>query len=236
MKKLLLTCALLCCSAAYLAFAATSYDNNEYQRKSRAYSELAQNAYDEGDYDGAVEYAREAEMNAELSTAFIEKMLARASAEKALFQARTRLAWAKTEMRAEQFFPSAVSSAEQYIASADARFTAEEYTAAGSDAQLALDALAVVTKIVPLPGYYRVDLWDPSRDCFWNIAKNPAIYGDPLLWEKLYEANRADLKRPSDPNLLMPGMIMTIPSIKGEYREGTYDPSVKYDSFKSQTK
>ena len=31
-------------------------------------------------------------------------------------------------------------------------------------------------------------------------------------------------------------MIVKIPSIKGEYREGTYDPSVKYESFKSQVK
>lgn len=234
MKRLLLTFVLLSCSAAYLAFAATSYDNNEFQRKSRAYSALATKAYDEGDYDGAVEYAREAENNAELSAAFIEKMLARASAEKILFQARTRLAWAKGEMRAEKFFPSAVSSAEQYIASADERFTSEEYTAAGTDAQLALDALSVIRKIVPLPGFYKVDSWDPARDCFWNIAKNPAIYGDPFLWEKLYEANRSGLKRPSDPNLILPGMIVTIPSIKGEYREGTYDPAAKYEPFKAK--
>ena len=35
---------------------AVSYDDNEYQRKSRAYTELAAKAYDEGDYEASIEY------------------------------------------------------------------------------------------------------------------------------------------------------------------------------------
>ena len=46
---------------------AVSYDDNEYQRKSRAYTELAAKAYDEGDYEAAIEYSKLAESYAQQS-------------------------------------------------------------------------------------------------------------------------------------------------------------------------
>ena len=39
------------------------------------------------------------------------------------------------------------------------------------------------------------------------------------------------MPKPNDPNLIMPGMKMEIPSITGEYREGVYSPSKKYDGY-----
>ncbi len=231
MKKLVIALALLVYFAASGVFAATSYDNNEYQRKSRMLSASADRAFDEGDYDAAAQYAREAEENARLSAAFIEKMLAKASAEKAIQDAKAKLAWAR-DLNAEKNFPSAFAEAEGYVAKADAGYQSEEYVAAEEDALLAIESLSVIREIVPLPAFYTVDSWDPDRDCLWNIAKNPAIYGNPYLWEKLYEANRRKLKRPDNPHLLMPGMVVTIPSISGELREGMYDPNKKYEPFK----
>ncbi len=230
MNKSIIALAVLVCFAASGAFAATSYDNNEYQRKSRALSASAERAFDEGDYDAAARYAREAEENARLSAAFIEKMLAKASAEKAIAEAKLKLDWAR-DLNAEKNFPSAYSQAEGYVTDADAGFAAESYAAAEKDALLAIEALSVVREILPLPAFYTVDSWDPDRDCLWNIAKNPAVYGNPFMWEKLYEANRKKLKRPDNPHLLMPGMIVTIPSVRGELREGMYDPSRKYEPF-----
>ena len=234
MKRSILILA-ACVFCASLPLFAATYDNNEYQRKSRAYSELATKAYDDGDYDAAVEYAKQSEENASLSAAFIEKMMARADSQTLLYTAHTRLTWAK-EKKADKFFPAAFESATASVASGDELFAAENYADAKARAQAALDQLAVVREIVPLPEFYAVTQWHSSKDCLWNIAKNPAVYGDPLLWDELYKANKKDLKRPADPNLLAPGMIVKIPSIKGEYREGTYDPSVKYESFKSQVK
>jgi nucleoid-associated protein YgaU len=235
MKKFLVALIALTCFAATGAFAVTSYDNNEYQRKSRELSAAAERSFDEGDYDAAVTYAAEAEENARLSAAFIEKMLAKASAEKAIYAARTRLSWAQG-LKAEVHFPAAYAAAEGYLASADAKFSAEEFAGAERDANACLEELAAVREIIPLPEYYTVDLWDTAKDCFWNIAKNPAVYGDPLLWEKLYEANKSKLKRPGNPNLVMPGMVVRIPSIKGELREGMYDPYTPYEPFKEQYK
>lgn len=230
MKKPVIALALLVYFAASGVFAATSYDNNEYQRKSRELSASAERAFDEGDYDAAVRYATEAEENARLSAAYIEKMLAKASAEKAIKEAKEKLAWAR-ELKAEKNFPGAYSEAEGHVADADANFGAEAYVSAEEDAHLAMESLSVVKEIIPLPAFYRVDSWDPDRDCLWNIAKNPAVYGNPFMWDKLYRANRKKLKRPDNPHLLMPGMIVTIPSVKGELREGMYDPSAKYEPF-----
>ncbi len=233
MKKILCFFALTLCVASFLPIAAASYDNNEYQRKSRAYTELAAKAYDDGDYAGAVEYANLAEENARLSAAFIQGMIARSDAEKTLYAARTRLAWAKG-IKADVYFPGAVKSASDSIDVSAAAFASESWPQSKAAAQAALDALSVVKEIIPLPANWHVEPWDPSKDCLWNIAANPAVYGNPLLWEKLYEANKKSMKQPSNPNLLMPGQNIVIPSIKGEYREGTYDPERTYEPFKNQ--
>ncbi len=211
-----------------LPLSAATYDNNEFQRKSRAYSDLAAKAYDDGDYDASVAYASEAEKNAELSRAFIEKALVRADAETLLMKAHTRLAWA-TEKKAEKNFPSAFQTATVAVQSGDGLFASEDFAGAKAQAEIALNALADIREVFPLPSRYRVGAWSSTRDCLWNIAKNPAIYGDPFMWKKLYDANRSSLTRPSDPDLLMPGSILKIPSIAGEIRDGEYDPSIKYE-------
>ena len=235
MKKILISIAVLFCLASVSSLAALSYDNNEFQQKSRAYTELAAKAYDNGNYEAATDYARKAEDNAALSVEFIQKMIARADSQDLLYKAHTRLTWA-TEKKAEKFFPGPFVDATALVATGDELFASEDYASAGESAQKALDALAVVSEVTPLPAFYKVQEWLTNKDCLWNIAANPAVYGNPLLWDKLYEANKVNLKQPKNPNLLMPDAIIAIPSIKGEFREGTYDPSIKYDSFKSQTK
>lgn len=75
-----------------------------------------------------------------------------------------------------------------------------------------------------LPSAWRVGTWGDSRDCLWNIAENPVVYGDPFEWRRLYDANRDVLPEPDNPHLILPDMILAIPSISGEYREGTYNP------------
>lgn len=235
MKKSVVLLSFLICLAGSMTLAAASYENNEYQRKSRAFSNLATRAYDEGEYEKAVEYANQAEENAILSAEFITGMIARSDAEKVLFEARTRLTWARNK-NAEKFFPSAFAAADSAVSSADVQFSAGNWSKTRSFAELALSELSVVREIIPLPSLYQVELWADTKDCFWNIAANPAVYGDPFMWNKLYEENKKSLKRPNNPDLLMPGMIVTIPSIKGEYREGTYDPSIVYEPLSSQVK
>ena len=43
-----------------------------------------------------------------------------------------------------------------------------------------------------------------------------------------YEANKKTFRDPNNPNLIYPGQVLQIPSIKGEEREGAWDPSKTY--------
>lgn len=58
------------------------------------------------------------------------------------------------------------------------------------------------------PKVYVVGTWERDRDCLWNIAKKPSIYGDPWKWKRIYKANTDKIK---DPDLIYPGQRLTIP-------------------------
>ena len=215
--------------AASLVFAA-SYKNNTYQKMADEYTRKAQNALDAGEYVLAEEYAAKAEENARLSEEFVKKMLAKSECDAVMKQAAKKLEYAKS-VNAERNFPMAYSSAQKAYASAQESYGAEDYPAATAFARQVLEALADIKEITPLPEFYVVRPWAETRDCYWNISGRPYVYDNPLLWENLYQANKSSMPRPNDPNLILPGMKMKIPSITGEYREGVYNPSKKYDPY-----
>lgn len=76
------------------------------------------------------------------------------------------------------------------------------------------------------PKYYKVI----QNDSLWRIATYDYIYGNGYRWRLIYNANKDKIK---DPNVIRAGMILTIPSIKNETRDGTYDPNKKYNSIKN---
>ena len=238
MKKTAILCTVFFVLGAVLLFA-VSYDNNEYQRKSRAYSELARRAYSEGDYDASIEYSRLAEENAQKSADYIQYMLARVEAEQAMNMARTRYTWAKNN-KAEEKYPEAFKTATEALQAGNTAFGNKDFDVAVVCAKKVLDALAVVTgdesSFATLPAQYRIRTWRGERDCLWNIAKDKAIYDNPYLWRKLYEANKNKLPDPNNPDWVEPGIILTIPSLRGEKRDGMYDPAVTYEKLPSGKK
>lgn len=214
-----------------------SYDNNEYQMKSRAYTQLANKSYDEGDYDAAIEYAKLAEEYAQKSSDFIQYMLARTEAEQQMNRARTRFSWAK-QNAADVRFPNEYAAAEEALNAGSIAFDNENFDVAVVCAQKVLDNLSAVTGnenadsgLAELPLEYRVRTWRGERDCLWNIAADKAVYGNPFMWKKLFEANKNKFPDPSNPNWVEPGTILVIPSIAGEKREGLYDHSKTYKSL-----
>lgn len=235
MKKTAILCTVFFVLGAVLLFA-VSYDNNEYQRKSRAYSELARRAYSEGDYDASIEYSRLAEENAQKSADYIQYMLARVEAEQAMNRARTRYTWAKNN-KAEEKYPEAFKTATEALQAGNTAFGNKDFDVAVVCAKKVLDALAVVTgdesSFATLPAQYRIRTWRGERDCLWNIAKDKAIYDNPYLWRKLYEANKDKLPDPNNPDWVEPGIILTIPSLRGEKRSGMYDPAITYEKLPS---
>ncbi len=209
---------------------AVSYKNNTYQKLAEEYTTKAVRAMDAGEYALAEEYAALAEENAALSEAFIKHMLAQSDAEKNITLAKNRLAYVKS-IHGDVNFPIAYEAAEGYLKQANEAFEKEEYETASARAQLVINALAEVIEITPLPKYYIVRPWAETKDCFWNISGRSYVYNNPFLWENLYEANKDQLPEPDNPNLILPGMKMEIPSITGEYRDGVYSPNVKYDTY-----
>lgn len=209
---------------------AVSYKNNTYQKLANEYTRKAQNALDAGDYLLAEDYANKAAENAVLSEAYIKKMLAKSDADAAMKDASKRLDYAKS-IGADRNFPMAFTAAQKSYASADDAYKAEDYTTAAAYARQVLSSLADVKEITPLPKFYVVRPWEETKDCYWNISGRPYVYNNPLLWENLYQANKSNMPKPNDPNLILPGMKMEIPSLTGEYREGVYTPSKKYDGY-----
>lgn len=228
MKKLLIA-AVASFFAASFVFAA-SYTNNTYQKLADEYTRMAEDALNAGRYAESIEFSQKAQENAELSRAYIDMMMARQTADVEMQRARDRIAYAES-IEADKNFPMAYGEAQDKYSSAESSYSGENYAAAADYARQSVAALDGIGEVTPLPEFYVVRPWEETQDCFWNISGRPYVYNNPLLWENLYEANKNDIPRPDDPNLILPGMRMTIPSLTGEMREGTYDPSKSYDPY-----
>jgi hypothetical protein len=47
----------------------------------------------------------------------------------------------------------------------------------------------------------------------------------------LYKANRATFPEPNNPDLILPGMQLTIPAIRGELRDGVWTEGREYPTM-----
>ena len=227
MKRLIAVVAFLIAAASIFA---VSYKNNTYQKLADEYEKKARIAFDAGQYDDAVEYSEKAAENAALSQAYIDSMMARYNADQQLKLAENKIKWAEG-IGCEKTFPMAYTAAKEAYGNAETSFGKEDYAASTDYAKQAIAALDGVYEVTPLPEYYIVRPWAETKDCFWNISGRPYVYNNPLLWENLYQENKNNIPQANNPNLIMPGMKMKIPSLTGEYREGTYSPSKKYDAY-----
>ena len=66
-------------------------------------------------------------------------------------------------------------------------------------------------------------------ELLWTIAKRPDVYGDPLLWPLLYQANRDQIK---DPRKIYIGQTLTIPrNVSEEERDNARNQAKKSGFF-----
>jgi len=221
MKKLIIF-SILILFAVSGAFA-QSLQNNQFYKKSVEYRDLSQKAFDEGNYDQSIEYAKESQRYAELSRQYItEQVLA--------YRARTALNAAKSRMNQadranlKTTDPDRYAQASTYYQNATNNFDNKNYQNSIEDAQKVLDLLAGT-----FPGqasgsqkvaFYEVKLIPNRRDCLWRIAEYDFVYGDPWKWKVIYEANRDNMPDPNNPGLIHPGQVLKIPSVAGEERSG----------------
>ena len=138
MKRTLVVVAILL--VPFFALAA-SYVDNQYQKLAEAYTVRAEKAFEEGEYDLAVECTVKAEENAELSRQYVEMMMMRADADTQIRVALNRLVWARS-IKADENFPDLYQRSFELVQQAQAAFSGERYEEAKSLALQSMDALA----------------------------------------------------------------------------------------------
>ncbi len=199
----------------------TGLRNNVHFKESLRLKALALEAFEYGDYDASANYAAEAARAALRSDEYVAMQLKRRAAGDGIAAARERLDWAAS-IGAEQRFAQAFSDASSAYQDAVSAYSVEDWDASLEASRRVVALLADVNEFATLPARYTVRTWKEFRDCFWNIAGYPFVYGDPTQWRRLYEANKGKLRRPDNPDLLHPGTVLDIPSIRGEAREGMW--------------
>jgi tetratricopeptide (TPR) repeat protein len=213
----------------------THIRNNQYFLESVRLTELASELYAEGDYDASYDFSEEAIRYANLSDEYISLQLKIRECDDAIAAARRSLDLA-VSMNAAAKYPSEYGRAQASFNAARDFRAAERWDDAIAAANLAHAVLAVVTgETVPaqggLPAQYMVRAWSLTRDCLWNIAGRSYVYNDPWQWKTLFEANKARMPDPNNPDLIQQGMILNIPSIGGEERQGIWDAAATYPVF-----
>jgi hypothetical protein len=208
-----------------------SIRNNEFFLEIQRLTKLAYDTFDFCDYDASMGFAEEAMRYAELSDEYVSTQL--------IAEAKRLLEWAD-ENNIVSRYANNYNEAKNYYEAGVALHSEEEFGDAISSSINAIGILAsfqgrVIVSVVAattstsadsssssLPEQYTVRTWARERDCLWNIAGYSWVYGDPWQWKTLYEANKSKLPDPDNPNLIEPGMVLDIPVIKGETRQGMW--------------
>jgi nucleoid-associated protein YgaU len=214
--------------------------NNQYYLQSVRLTEQAREAFEIGDYDVSAAYSEQAAEYARRSDNYVSMRLA----ENALARAHSRYTWAGSVGAARRYPREYQAATAAYDEAQDARKAQawDETTAAANRVIIALAGVkgpnndggpsAGPQPRPPggtLPAQYTVRQWTDTGDCFSTIAGWPWVYGDVRRWRKLYEANKSKLPNPNNPHLILPGMVMDIPSLEGETRSGMWDPAARYE-------
>jgi hypothetical protein len=203
--------------------------NNKYFLESARLTNLAQETFEYGDYDASANYAAEAIRYAQLSDEYVALQLKIKETNDAIAAAKARLDWAAAN-GALRRYPNEYGEAQKYYDISLSARSEEDWDGAIDAANQVINALAYVegSEETPLPAQYTVRPWSVSRDCLWNIAGRPWAYGDPTKWRLIYNANRSKMPQPDNPDLIHPGMVLDIPSLNGEERQGMWDSGKAY--------
>ena len=193
--------------------------NNQYMLENIRLIGLAEGAFADSKYDDAVKYAQEAIKYAQMSDDYVRLQMKMKEANDAIAAAQARLDQVK-KTNANVKYAEIYGKAETAFEEALAFRTKEEWDPARESALSVIAILSEIPGIPVLAAQYLVKTWSGDKDCFWNIAAKKEIYGDPWKWRVIYNANKHKLPKPNNPNIVEPGTILDIPSIKGEIRAG----------------
>jgi len=201
--------------------------NNKFYLESLKFNRLAMEMYEIGDYDASAGFAEDAIRYAELSDEFVADQL--------IAEAKRLIAWADKNNIATRFpnnYNEGINQYEIAVASQSneewndaiiAAINAIEIFAAFESGR-PVTAIAASASRAGLARQYTVRTWRVERDCLWTIAGYPWVYNDPWKWKFLYDANKEKMPEPANPDLIEPGMVLDIPSVQGETRQGMWRP------------
>ncbi len=240
--------ALLLLFAAASVFAQNSLLDNPNYRRSLDLQRQAKSAFDSGDFLKAAEQSKAAEVLSRTARAEAETQLQRWTANSWKNRAAARIAFGE-RVDAAGRYPEVWPPAQEAYAQAVAEYEAERFETSIAASRKVVEllagiaaapapekppvpapetvtepvAIAVEEPVSPdLPEFYTVRLITDRRDCFWRIAGYSFVYGDPLKWPILYEANKDKIPDSTNPHLILPGEVFVIPSIQGEKRSGAW--------------
>ncbi len=131
-------------------------------------------------------------------------------------------------------YPALLAEGSRDLEAAKKAYDAGDTATASAKATNARAILESIGEFAPLPASYKIGLVPELRnsESLWTIAAASFGYNDSHKWPVLYKANKDKLPDPSNPNLLKAGLIIVIPSIGGEKREGLWDPKKTYPAYK----
>jgi len=207
-------------SLGALAFAQHSLFDNPNYKRSLELRRQADAAFQQGDYLKAEQLSKESEKLSVLSREEAETQRLQWVANAWKNRAAERVAFGEKNDAAGQL-GSVWVEAKGAFSLAVGEYEAKRYAQSTEASKRVLD---LMKDFAPskFPAFYTVRLIPEARDCFWRIAEYPFIYGDPWKWKILYEANKDKIPQPDNPDLIEPGIVLTIPSIAGEIRSGTW--------------
>ncbi len=222
-KKLAILCALGLVLAVSLPAQNLLRETSEFQR-AQELRQQADAAFEEGEYERAIELAAEAEEYA---------LLAEEAARHLWWGYRARSARTRTDRGITRVrnlgeplnHPDRFEEAKEKFDEGSALIDEEEFETAFNlfqESLALLDGLRVASDV--LPAYYTVRRIPERRDSFWRIAEYDFVYGDGFQWRRLYEANRDVIQDPDNPRLIQPGQRFRIPEREGETRRGDWQP------------
>lgn len=222
LNKLIALAVLL--SLGILAFAQHSLFDNPNYRRAQELRRQADLAFQQGDYLRAEELSKESEKLSVVAREEAETQRLQWIANAWKNRASDRIAFGEKNDAAGALGATWVE-AKAAFTQAVTEYDARRYSESTEASKKVLDLMKDFTpaKAETLPAFYTVRLIPERRDCFWRIAEYPFIYGDPWKWKVLYEANKGKIPDPDNPDLIEPGIILTIPSIAGEVRSGTWN-------------
>lgn len=213
--------------------------DNPYYKEAQELRRQAEQAIEEGNYDEAVELSEEARELTKQAREWAQEQLLRYQANSWTNRAQERLQQAEN-WDAEEHFPEEFENASEFYDQAESLYADEKYEGSIQASRNVISALENVQRVETTskqtgseeatseeevkPRYYEVRLIPERRDCFWRIAEYEFIYDDPWKWRRIYEANKEKLPDPDNPDLILPGTMLRIPSLEGEERSGTYEP------------